>query len=264
MIRRRRIVRSSRIQQALRRSRWRQLLHWLAGRWLSVANSVALFFLALAMLTTSRCRVEEIAVRRHSASSAEAVTRVTQLSQVVGHNIFLLNTERVARDLATIPSVLSVRVVPRLPHTVEIDIVERVPIATWRAASGAFLVDDQGFALAEASDDRPETSRLTIWDSTGRAVRLGDRIDQRALLAARELAKAFPLSGAQVQAVEYSPQGLVVVTERGWRVLFGEAEALNDKLASFVAIVELARQQDLRIRFVDLRPKDRPFYQVGG
>ena len=102
------------------------------------------------MLTTTQCRVEQIAVRRHSASSAEAVTRVTQLSQVIGHNIFLLNTERVAQELATIPSVLTVQVVPRLPNTVEIDIVERVPIATWRTPAGAFLVDEQGFALAPA------------------------------------------------------------------------------------------------------------------
>lgn len=264
MIRRRRSVRPSRLQRALRRSRWRQLLQWLGGRWLSVANSAALFILALGMLTTPRCRVEQIAVRRQSAASEEAVTRVTQLSHVIGHNMFLLNTERVARELATIPSVLSVRVVPRLPHTVEIDIVERIPIATWRAANGAFLVDDQGFTLAEAGEDRLEPMRLTVIDTTGREVSLGDRIDQRALLAARELTKSLPLSGAQVRAVEYSPQGLVLVTDRGWRVLIGEAESLNVKLASFAAILELARQQNLSIKFVDLRPQDRPFYQLSG
>jgi cell division protein FtsQ len=265
--RRRRPPRRNRIQDALRRSRWRRLGQWLGERWLSVANAGALFVLALAMLTTTQCSVEQIAVRRQSASSDEAVTRVTQLSQVIGHNIFLLNTDRVARELATIPSVLSVQVVPRLPNTVEIDIVERVPIATWRTPGGAFLVDEQGFAMAPAPDGPPGQppppgQQMVVTDTTGREVRLGDQVDQRALLAARELIKAFPAAGAQVTQVEYSPQGLLLVTDGGWRVLFGEARDLNDKLASFVAIHDLARQQSLAITFVDLRPKDRPVYQL--
>jgi cell division septal protein FtsQ len=273
---RRRAERRNRIQQALRRSRGRQLLHWLRERWLSLSNAAALFVLALAMLTTAQCRVEQIAVRRHSASSAEAVTRVTQLSQVIGHNIFLLNTERVAQELATIPSVLTVQVVPRLPNTVEIDIVERVPIATWRTPAGAFLVDEQGFALApaetagqaQAPDGAPGAARQTplleVTDTTGQALRLGDQVDQRALLAARELVRALPGAGAQVQAVEYSPQGLVLVTDGGWRVVIGEARDLNHKLASFAAVVDLARQHNLAIKLVDVRPRDRPVYQLAG
>jgi hypothetical protein len=275
---RRRAVRRNRIQQALRRSRGRQLLYWLRERWLSLSNAVALFVLALAMLTTAQCRVEQIAVRRHSASSAEAVTRVTQLSQVIGHNIFLLNTERVAQELATIPSVLTVQVVPRLPNTVEIDIVERVPIATWRTPAGAFLVDEQGFALAPAETPgqtppgapgrAPDSARqgplLEVTDTTGQELRLGDQVDQRALLAARELVRALPGAGAQVQAVEYSPQGLVLVTDGGWRVVIGEARDLNHKLAGFAAVVDLARQHNLAIKQVDVRPRDRPVYQLAG
>ncbi|HEX2514726.1 MAG TPA: FtsQ-type POTRA domain-containing protein [Chloroflexota bacterium] len=271
---RRRAVRRNRFQQALRRSRGRQLLHWLRERWLSLSNAVALFVLALAMLTTTQCRVEQIAVRRHSASSAEAVTRVTQLSQVIGHNIFLLNTERVAQELATIPSVLTVQVVPRLPNTVEIDIVERVPIATWRTPAGAFLVDEQGFALApaetagQAPSQAPDPPRpgplLEVTDTTGQELRLGDQVDQRALLAARELVRALPGAGAQVQAVEYSPQGLVLVTDGGWRVVIGEARDLNHKLAGFAAVVDLARQHNLAIKLVDVRPRDRPVYQLAG
>jgi cell division protein FtsQ len=262
--RRRRGNPPDRLRQALRRSRWRRVAHWLGGRWLSVANATALFVLALAMLTASQCRVEQIVVRRHSAAADEAVTRVTQLSQVIGQNIFLLNTDRVARELASIPSVLSVQVVPRLPNTVEIDIVERVPIATWQTPGGAFLVDDQGLLLAEAQNAPPDPARLVVQDTTGRELRLGERVDQRSLLAARELILALPAAGAQVQGVEYSPQGLVLVTDGGRRVVIGEARDLNVKLANLAAILDLARRQNLDVRFIDLRPRDRPFYQVSG
>ena len=101
-------------------------------------------------------------------------------------------------------------------------------------------------------------------DTTGQELRLGDQVDQRALLAARELVRALPGAGAQVQAVEYSPQGLVLVTDGGWRVVIGEARDLNHKLAGFAAVVDLARQHNLAIKLVDVRPRDRPVYQLAG
>jgi hypothetical protein len=67
-----------------------------------------------------------------------------------------------------------------------------------------------------------------------------------------------------VREVEFSSQGLVLVTDRQWRVIFGDTDSLNSKLASFKAIVDLARSQNVNIRLVDLRPKDRPFYQLAG
>ena len=221
----------------------------------------------IALLISPHYRVEQVVVRRQSASAQAAVTKATQLSQVVGRNIFLVNTGRVAQEVASIPSVLQARITPRLPNIVEIEIVERVPIATWRAQNGSYLVDDQGFVVAEAPEAAagrlPEDQVLVmVKDTTGRDVALGDRVDQKSLLAARELTKALPAAGAGVLEVEYSPQGLVFVTDRQWRVIFGDAESLNSKLASFKAIVDLAKAQNMNIQLVDLRPTDRPFYQL--
>ena len=100
-------------------------------------------------------------------------------------------------------------------------------------------------------------------DTTGQELRLGDQVDQRALLAARELVRALPGAGAQVQAVEYSPQGLVLVTDGGWRVVIGEARDLNHKLAGFAAVVDLARQHNLAIKLSSTSaPRTGPVYQL--
>jgi cell division protein FtsQ len=267
--RRRRSARAEgQVQRALRRSRWRVTMSWLAPRWLSILAGAALFAGTILLLTSPRFRVEQVVVRRDSASAQAAVTKATQMSQVVGRNIFLINTTRVAQEVAAIPSVLQARVLPRLPNVVEIEIVERVPIATWRAHNGTFLVDDQGYVVAEAPPESgaaaDQQALLAVNDTTGRAVAVGDQVDQRALLAARELTKALPAAGASVREVEFSPQGLVLVTDRQWRVIFGDTDSLNSKLASFKAIVDLARSQNVNIRLVDLRPKDRPFYQLAG
>lgn len=262
-MKRKRTVRDSQIQRAVRRSRWRLFGAWLRPRWLSIVNAAALFALGIALLMSPRFRVERVAVRRQSASARAAMTRATELSQVVGRNIFLVNTARVAEDVATIPSVLSARVVPHLPNTVEIEIVERVPIAVWQSANGAFLVDDQGYLIAEATPEgdaaRPP---LGVRDSTGRALRLGDQVDQRSLLATRELLKAMP-AGVAVKEVEYAPEGIVFTTDGGWRIIFGPPDALNQKVANLTAVADMARAQRMNLKLIDLRPKEHPFFQAG-
>jgi hypothetical protein len=94
---------------------------------------------------------------------------------------------------------------------------------------------------------------------------VGDRVDQRTLLAARELVKALPAAGVKVREVEVGPNGLVFTSETGWRIIFGEVaqtKGLNDKLANLASIADAAQKNNLKIAVLDLRPKDRPFYQL--
>ena len=240
---------------------------WLGSRWLSIIAAIGTFTGTLALLTAQQFRVEQVVVRRDSPSAQAALMRATSLSHVVGQNVFLVNTGRVAQEVAAIPSVLRARVVTHLPDVVEIQIQERVPIAAWRAQNGTFLVDDQGYVLGEAPPSATQAEpgaqdTLIVRDTTGREMAPGDHVDQHTLLAAIELAAALPAAGAGAREVEISPQGLVFVTDRQWRVIFGDTDALNAKLANLKAIVDLARTRDLKISSVDLRPKDRPFYQL--
>ena len=254
--------RPSQIQRALRRSRLRSLLAWLGGRWVALAGGLLALGGAFAIALLPQFRVELITVRRESSSSAEAITRATQLAQVIGHNIFLLNSQRVAQEIATIPSVLHARVTPRLPNLVEIEIVERVPIATWQTLGVTFLVDDQGVLIADASEATVPPDLLAVKDTTGRELRVGDRIDQRALLAARELVKAMPEAGVRVRDAELGASGLAFTADVGWRIIVGPPDALNTKLANLASVVELAKKNGLKIAVLDLRPQDRPFYQL--
>ena len=261
--RRRSAPRPSQLQRALRRSRWRTVLTWAGEHVPALVLAGASFSAAVTLGLLPDFRVQQVAVRHHAPTSEEAITRATQLAQVVGQNIFLVNTQRVAQEIASIPSVLRVRVVPRLPNTVEIEIVERTPIATWQGAGGTFLVDDQGYLIAEAST--PDAAPLAVRDTTGRALQVGDRVDQRTLLAARELVKAMPATGVRVREVEMSANGLVFTSDAGWRIIFGEIaerEGLNAKLGNLAAVADAALKNNLKIAVLDLRPKDRPFYQL--
>ena len=254
--------RPSQIQRALRRSRWRTLLTWLGGRWVALAGGILALGSAVTLALLPQFRVEQVIVRRESSSSTEALTRATQLAHVVGHNIFLLHSQRVADEIATIPSVRHARVTPRLPNLVEIEIVERVPIATWQTTAGTFLVDDEGVLLADASGGPAPSDLFALKDTTGRDLRVGDRVDQRALLAAREMARAMPEAGVRVRDAEMGPSGLTFTAESGWRIVVGPPEELSAKLANLASVVDLAKKNGLKIAVLDLRPKDRPYYQL--
>jgi cell division septal protein FtsQ len=261
--RRRSAPRPSQIQRALRRSRWRTALTWAGERVPALALAGMSFGGAIALGLLPDFRVQHVTVRRQTPSADEAMTRATQLARVVGHNIFLVNSQQVAEEIASIPSVLRARVIARLPNTVEIEIVERKPIATWQTAAGSYLVDDQGYLLAEAPT--PDPANLSVRDTTGRALSPGDRVDQRTLLAARELAKALPSTGVRVREVEVGTTGLVFISETGWRIIFGEileTKGLNDKLANLASVADAAQKNNWKIAVLDLRPKDRPFYQL--
>ncbi|HEU5316292.1 MAG TPA: FtsQ-type POTRA domain-containing protein [Chloroflexota bacterium] len=247
----------------MQRSRWRAALDWASERAPALGLAGASFGAAIALGLLPDFRVQHVTVRHQTASSDEAVTRATQLAQVVGRNIFLVNSQSVAQEISAIPSVLRARVIPHLPNTVEIEIVERKPIATWQSGSGAFLVDDQGYLLAEAPT--PDATPLALRDTTGHTLQVGDRVNQRTLLAARELVKALPGAGVRVREVEVGPSGLVFTSEAGWRIIFGEiaeAKGLNDKLANLASVAEAAQRNNWKIAVLDLRPKDRPFYQL--
>jgi cell division protein FtsQ len=249
------------LQRALRRSRWRAALAWAGGRWPALVLGSAALAGAGALAALPDFRVTHVTVRHEAASSDEVVTRATQLAQVVGHNVFLVNSQRIADEVASIPSVLRARVIPHLPDTVEIEIVERKPIAVWRTPIAAFLVDDQGFLMGEATGGAADPA-FVVKDGTGRELQLGGRVDQRALLAARELVKAMPAAGVRVREVELGPSGLVFTSDTGWRIIVGETDALNAKLANLATVTELAQKNGLKIALLDLRPKDRPFYQL--
>lgn len=228
-------------------------------RWLSAACGLALVWLAGILLSQPAFRVAQITVLYGGPSAETALTKAHQVSHVVAYNIFLLNSRRLGEEIARVPSVKRAKVLPQLPDRVAVELNERQPIALWRTQAETFLVDDDGQVIAEAGE---RSLPLVITDVSGRSLVPGDRVERRVLLVAGELQRVLPSLGAAPREIEYNWAGLTVVTDGGWRVLFGDLEHLNRKLQYLAAITALAQRQNLRLALVDLRPKDRPYYQA--
>ncbi len=242
-------------------SGWRVFAHWLGWNWLSVANLLALCGVIALLLTSPQFQVTQVVIAQDRESDV-ALTQAHELSNIVGRSIFLLHTERLAREIEALPSVRSARVRARLPDRVIVEIAKREPVAVWQAVNGAFLVDREGQIIGPATDDAPGRPALVIQETSGVERAPGQRVERRILLAARELRRVLPQLGIDQQAIEYGTLGLTVVGSNGWRIIFGDLEQLNAKLENLVAILDLQRRQPEPVEVIDLRPVERPYYRL--
>ena len=240
---------------------WRVFARWLGWNWLSVANLLALCVVLLLLLTSPQFQVTQVVIAQEWESGA-SLTPAHELSNIVGRSIFLLHTERLAREIEALPSVRSAQVRARLPDRVIVEIAKRVPVAVWHAVNGAFLVDREGQIVGPATDGAPQQPTIVIHETSGREREPGQRVERRILLTARELRRVLPELGIDPQTIEYGTIGLTVVGSNGWRIIFGDLEQLNAKLENLVAILDMQRQQPEPLALIDLRPVERPYYRL--
>jgi hypothetical protein len=106
-----------------------------------------LAMVAFASLTTGVVSTPAFAARTldlHGArfTAASIVRSILDLDS--SPNLFRIQTDRAARQLARLPAVLSASVQVRLPATVVVTLVERTPKIAWSIGSTRFAVDQDG------------------------------------------------------------------------------------------------------------------------
>ncbi len=159
--------------------------------------------------------------------TSEAAVR-ERLELAEGENLFEIATEPLEARIGEIPAVAKVDISLRLPDTVAVQIVERVPILVWQIGERRLLVDDSGLLFARLNKSPPASvaDLPVILDARARSVRLavGLPIDPVDLDAATRLASLTPA------AVGSAATGLSVgVTD-------GNGFVLNSVPESWVAV----------------------------
>jgi cell division septal protein FtsQ len=187
--------------------------------------------------------------------------RVQAVTEVMGWNLLLLQPERIAQSVRSIVAVREVDVVLALPGRVEINVIERTPLAQWETQGGAFLVDGEGVVFG---DWIPSSLLPVVVDLDGPALEVGSRIDSGVLLAVEAVRRGLSTQlGIEKWSFDYSHgAGIVVPFEEGLRIVFGDASDLDAKLASLVAVQEHLETANARAEIIDLRFKGRPTYTV--
>ncbi len=237
-------------ERRLQRFRWRRILIVLALL-AAVAGVVVLYRSPL-------LRVQEVEVISAVSTSPE---RIAEVADLEGASMFNTPLDEVEARIIALPLIKGARAQRLWPNKVRIEVIERTPWGYWSLAGTSYVIDGEGVILPDVA---PPEGAPVIHDVGAPAnLSQGDRVDADAVRLAQSLLEFVPNQLAlRIMQFEYTPQkGLSVVTDANYRVIMGDSQNVEYKLAVWKAVEEDIGRGAMAGHVLDLRFRDRPSYQ---
>ena len=239
-----------RTERRLRRIRWRRI---------GIALAVIAVVIGVAALYRSPLlRVHEVQVV--GTASVDAA-QVAQLADLDANSMFNLPLGEAEARIEALPLVRSAQAERRWPNAVRIRLTERQPWGYWRIGDKIYVIDGDGVVLPSV---QPPEAAPVINDLGGPVALLpGDRVDVDAVALAQSMLQRVPQALALgISGLEYTPQsGLSLITEAGYRVVMGDSQNADYKLAVWQAVEKELGREAMAGHVLDLRFEDRPSFQ---
>ncbi len=233
-----------------RRLRWRRTLIVLALL-AAVAGAVVLYRSPL-------LRVQEVQVVNATSTSPE---RIAEMADLEGASMFNTPLDEAEARILALPLVKGVQAQRRWPNKVRIEVIERTPWGYWNLAGSSYVIDSDGVILPNV---KPPNGAPAIHD-VGDPANLspGNRVDADAVRLAQALLNLVPDQLALgITMFEYAPEkGLSVVTAANYRVVMGDSQNVEYKLAVWKTVEEEIGRGAMAGHVLDLRFRDRPSFQ---
>lgn len=241
------VILNERETRRLRRLSWRRLVYLLAFAAL-VAGGVVLY-------RSPILRVQDIQVVGAYNSDPQ---QVAALAGLEGHSMINLSLDGAKDRVAGMNLVKGVQAERVFPNKVRITITEREPIGYWHSGANTYVIDREGVVLTGVS---PVDGGINIMETAPRdALQPGQRVDTDIVLVADMLSQEAPARlGITISGFEFTPAtGLVLTTDAGYRVIFGDSQNAAYKLNLWQALEQQMGRDEMSGRTLDLRFGDRP------
>jgi cell division protein FtsQ len=221
---------------------------------------VLLLTLGLALfLRSSAFSVEHLTVQGLRMIPEREILKLAD--GVQGQNLLLFDCEGISYKILLHPLVKSVQFQRKLPHTLNILVTERAPVALVVVPKGVVEVDAEGTFLRRLESwpkrDQPVITGIDLTDTVGP----GQNIDNPSLMAALNLLGQAP-TGLLAQIGELnvdSIQQMTIYLSNGVEVRLGQADDWKPKLNALYELIStneyLSFQQGVRyIDFTAAKP----------
>jgi cell division protein FtsQ len=253
------------VKPGRRHAPWRRWLRLLRRSLAAALLLAAGWWAAMAIAGAPALRVERIAVTGTAhLSKGEVLALVEGLR---GRNILFVSLDDWRRQVLACPWVADATLRRFLPRTVEVQIVERRPIAISRVGEALFLVDEHGDEIDEygpryADFDLPIVVGLALVGE-----QRADANERRMQLASRLLGdmRSRPDLARRISQLDVSDprNAVVIVDQETARVRLGD-ERFAERLQSYVELAPHLREQVAAIEYVDLRFGERVIVGLQG
>jgi cell division septal protein FtsQ len=215
---------------------------------LMITGVVALGFL----FTDATFQSQTPEISGNSYLDAESILQQADLN---GQNIYIIDPQRVARQLTTfLPQIKEARVRLALPNQIAISVVERQPVLVYARGNQTLWADEEG-RLFPAISERSDLPVLI--DEDGSASADGKHLNPGVWQAIQTITTNIPEMKEFHHRQVY---GLFFISPEGWRVYLGDGDRMKAKLATWQAMRQQLLQENRPIKTVDLR-YDRVYVQ---
>lgn len=229
------------------------------ARWLALAGGLALAGVFAWMLTDPLFYVRSARTALVGASAGSVPIDHGPVEELfaVPENLFLLSAADAAARLRERPDIAWAQVDARIDGSVTVSVQPALAVANWSTGEGFFLVDRQGKALAAGFD--PDLDLAISSPGAG----AGAGIDAAVLETGHRIQHTLRGLGFKLDHMEHSPaQGMIARTAGGALIYLGTPQAVDEKLAALIQVVDYARGNRLRLLHVDLRPPLEPTFRA--
>ncbi len=175
--------------------------------------------------------------------------------------------------------VAEVKIIRRLPHTIELQIVEREPKAIFCHQEACYLIDQEGVTFKEVlppqsglmfeiSEFNSPHKRLPQFEdiSLTNKILLGQRVlsqmDVKKLLAISEGLLAV-LGLEPIKIIKVDSKRADVLLSQGWKIFFNLEDQISYQINNLKLLLEKQISQDeiKRLEYIDLRFGSRVYYK---
>jgi cell division protein FtsQ len=202
-------------------------------------------------------RVNDVTVTGTTTLDANVIREAADLED---ESMLTVDFAEAERKIEAMPLVASVTFERHLPNSVEIKVTERAPWGVWTVKDTQYLIDAEGVVLVGTPTAPLPTIIAT---SSVDPLNPGDRVDRDAVVLSQVLMNTVPAQLTQyVSGIEWSnAKGLTVTTDAGYRVVIGDSENVEYKLAVWGQIEAELGREAMGGHVLDLRFGDRPSLQ---
>lgn len=256
--------RRAHVKPGRKRAGWRAFVRpAVRGAMTAIVLAFALYRGAAIVTTTHVLQVDRIVVSGNERLAKGEVMAV--LSGLRGESVLFTDLDVWRRRLLASPWVRDAALRRSLPSTIEVAVVERVPVGVARVNGELYLVDERGVIIDQygpqyADLDLPIIDGLSAGAVPGGSVSETLIDESRAELAARVIAavKSKPTIARRLSQLDVSDghNATVILTGDTAVLELGEEQFLP-RLESYLALAPTLRERVADIDYVDLRFDDR-------
>ncbi len=193
--------------------------------------------------------VDSVFVTGNTTVTSNEIARASRAANL---SVFYLDFNQMASQVNAVSGVRNVTVTYEFPNLIHLNVVERTPLFVWDSNKRAAWVDDSGLIFPARAT---LTSTLTIRDLDNQT---RTSVDAKLLTSVKAISAALP----NLKRLDYADtKGLSFVDEHNWRVLLGQPEQINAKLAMLQSLTNYLVSQKVDIEYVDVRLPERAFYK---